>query len=154
MKLNKNGWGYFEFFAFLIIFIVCLIIAGLGLRQFGLLDEDWHFVDLETLKKPSNNNGGSSSRPVTYGDLREDMVEATMKYIEKYYNNQLGLDTLNIRVSQLKNEGFLEKFKDADGNDCSGYVSVYLDDQSRIQYDAYLKCKKYETTGYEERKDD
>lgn len=152
MKLNKNGWGYFEFFAFLIIFIICLVITGFGLRKFGLLDENWHFVDLEELKKP--NNSQNNNKPITYGDLREDMVEATIKYIEKYYNNELGLDTLNIRVSQLKREGLLDKFKDADGNDCSGYVSVYVDDTGKIRYDAYLKCKKYETTGYEERKDD
>jgi hypothetical protein len=149
MKLNKNGWGFVEFFAFLIIFVVCLFIASYGLRSFGLLDEDWHFIKNQDTNKVEDNKP-----KVTYGSLREDMVGATMKYIKKYYNDELGIDTLNIRVSQLKSEGLLDKFQDADGNSCSGYVSVYLDDLSRIQYDAYLKCKDYETTGYEERKDD
>lgn len=154
MKLNKNGWGFIEFFAFLIIFIVCLVISALGLKQFGLIDDDWHFIKLEDLNKPDNSTYNNDNTKVTYASLREDMVGATMKYIKKYYNDELGLDTLNIRVSQLKKEGFIEKFKDADGHECSGYVAVYLDNQNKIQYNPYLKCKKYETTGYEARKDD
>lgn len=153
MKLNKSGKGFVELFAFLLIFIICLVIAGLGLRQFGLLDEDWHFVKLEDLKKDNSKYEGDTTK-VTYASLREDMVGATIKYIKKYYNDELGLDTLNIRVSQLKKEGFIEKFQDADGKECSGYVSVYLDNNNKIHYDPYLKCKKYETTGYEARKDD
>ena len=151
MKLNKNGWGYAEFFAFLLVFIVCLVLTAWGLRKFGLLDENWHFVDLNNITDNNNNN---NQPKVTYASLREDMVSATMKYISKYYDNKLGLDTLHIRVSQLKNEGLLGEFKDAEGNKCSGYVSVYLDDLNRIQYDAYLKCDDYVTSGYEARRDD
>lgn len=152
MKLNKKGWGFLEFFAFLAIFVICLLIAMYGLRKFGLLDEDYHFVKFENINKPKEEQ--EEKPKITYGSLRDDMVGATMKYIKKYYDNNLGLDTLNIRVSQLKKEGFIEKFVDADGNECSGYVSVYLDEQNKIQYDPYLKCKGYETTGYEARKDD
>lgn len=151
MKLNKKGWGFFEFFVFLIIFIICLFIAMYGLRKFGLLDEDYHFVKFENINKPKEEQ--EEKPKITHGLLREEMVGATIKYIKKYYDNNLGLDTLNIRVSQLQNEGLLEKFVDANGDKCSGYISVYLDEQNRIQYDPYLKCKGYETTGYESRKD-
>lgn len=145
MKLNKKGWGFVEFFAFLLIFIICLLMVAFGLKKFGLLDDEWHFI-----KDQSNTD----TPKVTYSELREDMISATMKYINKYYNNELGEDTLNIRVSQLKKEGLLDTLRDDDGKKCSGYVSVYLNGQDKIQYDAYLKCKKYETTGYEARKDD
>jgi len=151
MKLNKQGWGFLEFFAFLIIFVICLFIAMYGLRKFGLLDDNWHFVKFENINKPKEEE---EKPKITYGSLREDMVGATIKYIKKYYDNNLGLDTLNIRVSQLQKEEFLGKFEDANGDKCSGYVSVYLDEQNKIQYDPYLKCKGYETTGYEARKDD
>lgn len=150
MKLNKNGWGYFEFFVFLIIFVICLIISFAGLRYVGLLDENWHFVDFEEIGKEKEEE----KKPFSYADLREDMVDATMKYISKYYNNELGLDTLNIRVSQLKKEGLITEFKDNKGKDCSGYTAVYKDDNGKIQYNPYLKCENFETDGYEERKDE
>ncbi len=151
MKLNKNGWGYLEFFVFLIIFVICLLISAFGLKQFGLIDDDWRFVKFEDIGKDKEEE---ENKTVSYPKLREDMVSATMKYISKYYNNELGLDTLNIRVSQLKREGYISEFKDAKGNDCSGYVAVFKDDSGKIQYNPYLKCKDYQTTGYEERKDD
>jgi len=146
MKLNKNGWGLVEFFMFLVIFIICLVISAVGFRKLGLVDENWRFVDdFSFTRKP---------KPQTnYLTLEEDTVNATKKYINDFYNNQLGLDTLNIKVSQLIDNKYMKEFKDADGKDCSGYVSVYLDDDNNIIYKPYIKCKKYETKGYEERKD-
>lgn len=150
MKLNKNGWGYFEFFVFLIIFVICLVISAVGLKQFGLIDDNWQFVKFEDIGK----NEKEEKLKKSYSDLRNSMVDGTIKYISKYYNNELGLDTLNIRVSQLKNEGYIKDFKDANGDLCSGYVSVYKDDNGKIQYNPYLKCKDFETGGYEARKDE
>lgn len=150
MKLNKNGWGYFEFFAFLIIFIICLIIAALGLKQFGLIDENWQFIKFEDIGK----NEKEEKLKESYSNLRNTMVDGTMKYISKYYNNELGLDTLNIRVKQLVEEGYITSFKDANGDACSGYTAVYKDDNGRVLYNPYLKCKDFETGGYEERKDE
>ncbi len=86
MKLNKNGWGFIEFFAFLAIFIICLLIAAYGLRQFGLLDDDWHFVEMDEWSNKEKEEDKDKPE-VTYASLREDMVEATKKYILYYYNN-------------------------------------------------------------------
>ena len=152
MKLNKNGWGYFEFFAFLIIFAICLIIAAVGLKKVGLIDENWQFVKFEDIGK----NEKEEKLKKSYSNLRNSMVDGTMKYISKYYNNELGLDTLNIRVNQLVKEGYIKAndFKDSNGGVCSGYTAVYKDDNGKIQYNPYLKCKEFETGGYEERKDE
>lgn len=146
MKLNKNGWGFLEFFIFLVIFAFCLIITAVGLKSVGLINEDWQFVKFSD-KKPTKVT-------TNYMALEEDMINGTKKYIEKFYNNQLGLDTLNIKVSQLIDNDCLEKLEDANGKSCSGYVSVYLNEENTIVYKPYMKCKKYETKGYEERKDD
>ena len=144
MKLNKNGWGFGAFFAFLGVFIICLLISMWGLQKFGLLDENYHFIDKKEEKvKPQ----------VNYSALREEMESASKKYIEKYYNNNLGIDTLYIRLSQLQSEDLIGELKDHNDKKCSGYVAVYLDNENKIQYNGYLKCKDYETTGYEERKD-
>jgi len=145
MKLNKNGWGFLEFFIFLAIFAICLIITFVGLRQFGLVDDNFQFVKFSD-RKPTKVT-------TNYMSLEDDMTVACKEYIKKFYDNKLGLDTLNIKVSQLIDNGQLTKLEDANGKACSGYVSVYLSDTNEIIYKPYLKCKKYETEGYEERKD-
>ena len=163
MKLNNNGWGFIEFFAFLVIFIGCLFATFAGLKKFGLVDENNQFVkDFSnvTLFKPSTNEEkeekekDKDKKIVSYAELQENMVSATKEYIKEYYDNNLGVDTLNIRVSQLKKNGFLKELKDNSGKNCSGYVSVYVDDNSEIKYDPYMKCNEYKTQGYESRKDD
>lgn len=146
MKLNKDGWGFGAFFAFLGVFIVCLLISMWGLQKLGLLDENYHFIDKTQEKK-------EEKKEVNYSSLREEMENASKKYIEKYYNNKLGIDTLYIRLSQLKSEGLIGDIKDSDDKNCSGYVAVFLDSENKIKYNGYLKCKNYETVGYEERKD-
>ena len=154
-KLNKNGWGFLEFFCFLVVFVVCLVGAFKGLQKLGLLDENNQFINNKNNSSSTNNKKDEEEKPkVSYKELQENMVEAAKKYISDNYNNQLGLDTLNIRVSQLKNTGLLKKLEDNEGRDCSGYVSVSVDASGENLYMPYLKCKDYVTEGYEERKDD
>lgn len=140
MKLNKKGWGYAAFFSFILLFIICLIVVAVALRAHGLLDENWSFKSISNKEKTN------------YTLLENNVVEASKKYVGKYYNNELGLDTLYIKVNQLVSNNFIEEVKDNDGT-CSGYVSVYLNDRNNIVYEPYLKCKKYTTKGYNERHD-
>lgn len=153
MKLNKNGWGFLEFFFFLIVFIVCLYVAFAGLKKLGLMDANNQFINNGSTNNTTNNK--KEEKPIiSYPSLEEKLVNGTKKYIEEYYNNNLGLDTLNIRASQLKTSGHLEKLEDTKGRACSGYVSVSKDVDGTIIYKPFLKCKEYETSGYEARKDD
>lgn len=146
--LNKKGWGILEAIVFLIVFVICLLFSFWGLRKLGLLGEDNQF-------KPSNEikNEKEEEKEFSYTDLENSIVISTKAYINDFYNNELGLDTLNIKVSQLIDNGYIKEVKDENNKNCSGYVSVYKENNENI-YKAYLKCKKYETNGYEERKDD
>lgn len=151
--LNKNGWGIAEALVFILIFAVCLLFSFWGLRRFGLVDENWQFYPSNITKKDDKKDNKTDVKKFSYTDLEEKMVESTKNYIKDFYNNELGLDTLNIRVSQLEDNGYLGDLKDDKNRDCSGYVAVYVENEETI-YKPYLKCKKYETKGYEERKDD
>lgn len=146
--LNKKGWGILEAIVFLIIFIVCLLFSFWGLKKLGLLGDDNQF-------KPSNEikNEKEEEKEFNYTDLENSIVISTKAYINDFYNNDLGLDTLNIKVSQLIDNGYIKEVKDENNKNCSGYVSVYKENNENI-YKGYIKCKKYETNGYEERKDD
>ncbi len=157
---NKKGWGFIEFIIFLLIFAICLLIAATGLKKLGLLDENFHIYNPnESSSNSSNTNKGKDNettkpKETDYKSLEESAVNATKKYIEDFYNNELGLDTLNIRVSQLVDNKYMNELEDVKKRKCSGYVSVYLDSEDVIKYDPYIKCKEYTTKGYEERKDD
>lgn len=146
--LNKKGWGILEAIVFLIIFIVCLLFSFWGLKKLGLLGDDNQF-------KPSNEikNEKEEEKEFNYTDLENSIVISTKAYINDFYNNDLGLDTLNIKVSQLIDNGYIKEVKDENNKNCSGYVSVFKENNENI-YKGYIKCKKYETNGYEERKDD
>ncbi len=142
---NKNGWGIIEFLVFMLIFLVCLVVVGAGLRYLGLLDEDFHIA---------NPNNKEEEKVTNYVSLEKEAVEKTKEYIKKYYDNNLGLDTLNIKISQLVENGYLKDYlRDANNKKCSGYVAVYKNDQNNIEYIPYIKCPEYTTNGYEERKD-
>ena len=92
MKLNKNGWGLLEFFIFLGIFIFCLLASAFALRKVGLLDENWNFSFYHD-QKPT------PQEKTDYSEVEENMVSASKKYINDFYNNQLGLDTRHMKVS-------------------------------------------------------
>lgn len=156
MKLNKNGWGFLEFFFFLIVFVVCLFVAFEGLKKLGLMDSNYQFINKNTTNSSNTDNKDKNEEKpiVSYPSLEEKLVESAKKYIAEYYDNQLGLDTLNIRASQLKNSGHLDKLEDSKERSCSGYVSVYVDVDGSTIYKPFLNCKEYKTPGYEERKDD
>lgn len=145
-ELNNNGWGLVSFLVFILIFVICLILSALGLKYIGLLDDDWHFVDFSILTKSKEEIDTS------YNILEEKMTSSAKRYINDYYSNNLGLDTLNIKVSSLVNNGYLSDFTDIYNKECTGYVSVYLENNTII-YKPYLKCNNYETIGYEKRKD-
>lgn len=145
MKLNKKGWGLGVFLVFIALFIICLLSVAIALRAHGLLDENWNWI------KPGQTTNKKDDK-TDYSKLEDELVIGTKKYIEEYYNNNLGLDTLNIKVKSLVDKGFIDEPKDKDGS-CSGYVSVYLNSSDEITFKPYLKCKKYETKGYTERHD-
>lgn len=145
MKLNKNGWGLLEFFIFLGIFIFCLLVSAFALRKVGLLDENWNFSFYHD-QKPT------PQEKTDYSEVEENMISASKKYINDFYNNQLGLDTLHIKVSSLVENNYMSEITDKDGK-CSGYISVYVDDNGASVYKPYLKCKSYTTSGYVERHD-
>lgn len=145
-SLNNNGWGLVTFLIFILIFIFCLIFSAIGFRYLGLLDEDWHFVDFSEIARVKEETENR------YKILEERMTNATKKYINDFYNNDLGIDTLNIKVSTLKDNGYIDNFTDSKDRECTGYTSVFKENAA-IQYVPYLKCKRYTTKGYEKRKD-
>ncbi len=139
MKKSKNGWGLQTALLFILMFLACLVIAIIGINKFGILG----YIDLPGVKDSSTN----------YELLEEKLVEAAKEYVYEEHENNLNENTLILRVSHLIKNKYLEEVSDNNGNVCSGYVEVIKTESNNIVYYPYLKCKKYTTYEYDERKD-
>ena len=163
MKMSKNGWGIISFLIFIVIFIICLIGSAMGFRKLGLLDENYHFVEFSEIKEnrermkqeeAEKKAAEKAKEEVTYDKLEEKMVTAAKKYVKDFYEDKIGDAKLSIKVSVLIDNKYMEILKDSKNRECSGYVTVSKNEDETNTYTPYLKCKKYETKGYESRKDD
>lgn len=139
--MKRNGWGLRVELLFILMFLVCLLIAIIGLNRMGLMGEG-NFNDS---KKEINTKE-------TYTLMEQKMVGATKEYVNSYYGGEYINDSITVRYSSLYYNNYLDKLTDNNGKECSGYVSVKNIDSVLI-YNAYLKCPGYRTSGYESVKD-
>lgn len=147
--MNKHGWGLSSELIFILIFIICLIIAVIGLKEFSLMEEF-----NPNYYSNTNTNNDSINKEYNYQELEVRLKNSTIDYINDVYNNDLGLDTLIIQSSLLRKMGYLNNYSDEDDKYCSGYCEVYLNENNEIIYEPYVKCGDYyESKGYVERKD-
>lgn len=127
MKLNKKGWALSTEVFYLIIFVICLIVAIIGIIRLGLY----------------LNNG---EKYFDYQSLEVKLEESSKNYV----SNKVEVDDYElVRSSTLKSNNYLSDFEDGKGNSCSGYVEVY----NNNEYKSYVKCPYYETFGYDSGKD-
>ena len=137
--MKRNGWGLRVELAFILMFLVCLVFATIMLNRLGLLGSDGYI-----------DNIGSGS--FSYETLENKLEESAKDYVREFYNGDTSKDMVVIRYNTLYYNGYLSKLLDKNGNSCSGYVEVYKNSNSLI-YFPYVKCKKYETNGYDDSKD-
>lgn len=168
----KKGWSLKTELIWLSVFVFCLIVAFIGIYRIGFLSSlndilNPDYVNVKKIDKTVNGNYGSTTNKNTvktsndstmsssfsYKSLEDKLSESAKNYIAEVYNEDIGLDTLIIKVSRLKENGYLSNFYDKNSVPCSGYVSVYKENET-IKYDPYIKCYSYTTSGYIERRDD
>lgn len=132
--MNKNGWGLRVELAFIIIFLICLMITTIGLINMGLLGDD------------SNNNSTNSSN-FSYQVLENQLNNASIRYYNDY-KYDLNDGSVVIRHSTLINSNYIGELIDGNGNKCVGYTKIIkqIDGPS---FTSYIKCQNYISNGYE-----
>lgn len=136
--MNKHGWGLRVELAFLLLFLVCIIISTIGLHKLGLLaTSDGGDMNLKEYTQDS-------------GAFDYDSLEAKVSSAARnYYNNNYpdgSLDTVIVSVSTLKRNGYLTPIYDSRNKECSGYAKI-LNTGTCV---SYIKCSLYKTVGYNE----
>lgn len=134
-KLNKNGWGLRSELMFIILFMVCLLIATIGLIRFGLLGDN------------NNVKGNINSPYFSYPALELQLNNASVRYYNSHYYNEYD-DNIIIRSYALVNFGYMKELLDEDGKPCVGYTRV-VNQNNGPSFTSYISCPKYKTNGYD-----
>ena len=134
--MNKNGWGLRVELAFLLLFLICLIMAVIGLHRMGVLGTDDGVYD-------DSNGYIYDNVNFDYDALERKVTNAASDYYKVVYNSKSD-DTIVVNTDKLKNGGYLDSIKDGRGKDCKGYAMIF--ESGNIV--SYIKCTFYTTVGY------
>lgn len=140
--MKKNGWGLRTELLFILMFIVCLVVATIGLNRIGFIGGTFSAIDMF--------NGKDTKE--SYIMIENDLVKVAANYATEYYGGKYPEDEFTIRLTTLINTGYTSKLTDPKNRECSGYVDVKKVNSSLI-YTPYIKCATYRTEGYKSNKD-
>lgn len=129
--MNKKGWGLRVELGFILLFLVCLLIATLGLNRLGIFSKSSDEIHID-------------SGTYDYVSIENKVTSAAKKYYSVNYPNGSN-DTLVVKTDTLKSNGYLSSIKDGLGRECSGYSKI-LPSGTCV---SYIKCSSYKTTGYD-----
>ena len=134
-NLNNNGWGLRAELMFILLFLICLLIATIGLIRFGLLGDD------------NDIKGNINSPYFSYQTLEIRLNNASIKYFESHVETG-NYDGMIIKSYGLVNLGYISELLDEDGNKCVGYTRV-VKQVNGPSFTSYISCPKYKTNGYD-----
>ena len=131
--MNKNGWGLRAELGFLLLFLICLLVATIGLHKMGIFGVGNTNINV-------NENGSFD-----YGNLENKVTIACKKYYSSNYPNGSS-DTIIMNLTTLKNTGYLSPIYDSLNRECKGYAKAL---PSGVCV-SYRRCSFYKTVGYSE----
>lgn len=137
MKLNNHGWGLREMLIYMAILIFFFGVAVFFIIQLS-----------EGLGDSFKNNihGGN-----TYGNIEENVKESALRYIEQYYETEVGTGTITVSTSNLIRYQLLSEFdlKTTEKKDsCHGYALIKKENDLLVS-SPYITCADYETIDYQ-----
>lgn len=134
---NNRGWGLST------MLILCAIIGFALIVSAVIYDRTF---DDNLLPNPTIKENPEQIKK--YDELEQDVIEATQKYVEKYYTNLPVGSKVSVSVKQLQKEKFLKELVAEPNIICSGYAS-FEKVNGKVEYHSYIKCgNEYTTRGY------
>lgn len=129
MKLNNRGWGLGIFLVFVMIFVLCIIVAGVNAYKIGLQ------------KEPSIQFGSDSGKSnyEKYKPLEDKIKLAAEEYKNVHYTDMSFGDSVFVTFKTLVANNHLSS-----SEGCTGYVKISDGDE----YIVYFNCPDYKSSGY------
>lgn len=146
MRINKKGWSLVAELIAILVAVILLVYAVYGLNQLGLIR---NMNEAIPLIKPDLIISGKT---ISYENVEDTLIDASKKYVEDRYNNDLVQNETILRVSHLIKNGYLSTIRDTKSKECSGYVMVVKNEED-VSYYPYLKCSNYTSEGYKDEYD-
>ncbi len=140
MKLNNHGWGLREMLLYCGILLLFLCIAVFFIIQAS-----------KGLEDIGESNNAIVEEEVSYSEIEENVKDASLLYVDAYYEEGIKTGTITITTDNLKKFNMLsidDLIPVGEKNSCNGYSLVKNEDNSLV-VSAYIKCSNYETNGYQ-----
>ena len=135
-KLNNKGWGMSVFIAFIVIFIIFLIISSVISYRMDLNHGNNLYVYINI-----------SVTSYDYTSLEIKLKNAAVSYVKQKDLKINTGETITVTYEELFNMHIINNLKDNVGT-CEGYVKLIYNGTS-ITYSPYIKCVgRYQTNGY------
>lgn len=135
--LNKNGWGFRTFIiAGSILFIALIITSFFIIRLYSSLP----------------NLNALMNEPLDYEDIEENLVESSLNYINKYYDEEITTGVIVISTDNLLKYNVIEKkdlIETTNEDECRGYALIRKEEGNLVST-SYIKCNNYITEGYQD----
>ena len=148
MKLNNRGWGLQAMLVgVLVLMIALVIIAVLIQKTFNDIMEP-----INNENHYSENESKDETKYGSYEEIENAIVSAAKKYQKEYYSNILDGEKISVTLKNLQEEKLIGEITDIKNDNvvCSGYA-IFINDDNKIIYNAYIKCgDNYETIGYQD----
>ncbi len=133
--MNKHGWGLRAELAFVLLFVICILVSTILLHRMGIFGRRDEVLD------PINY---TREKDFDFVSLEKTVSDAAKRYYnDLYYNN---MDTVIVSVDTLKNKGYMTSIFDNRNRECKGY-SMIVNGGNAV---SYIRCSTYKTTGYRE----
>ncbi len=128
-------WGLRWELCIIIVFILCLLVATIGLNRFGLLSSDNDYI---------RYIGEEEGDTFSYSELENKVSQAGSRYYKSYYSRGLSRST-TVSTNKLIDAGYLSTLYDGKGRRCTGYAYLTTSGSSF----GYVKCPRYRSEGYD-----
>lgn len=137
MPLNNHGLSMKEMIIYSSIMLIALFFAVFFVMQ--LMGEFG-----ESFKE-------SVTGKVTYATVERNVEEATLLYIDKYYKEGIGNDTITVLTDNLVSYNIIKESNliTSDNDSCSGYALVRKSTNDYIVAESYIVCQNYITEDFQ-----
>lgn len=86
----------------------------------------------------------------TYSTIESDISDSALKYMNKYYDDEVGMGTITVTTDNLIKYGIMYESDFATADDsCKGYALVKKDASKNLVANAFITCSEYETENYQ-----
>lgn len=150
MKLNNRGWGLQAMMAGVLILMMFLVIVAVLIQK--TFEDIMEPINNENHYSETEDKNETEIKYDSYEEIENTIINAAKKYQKEYYSDILDGEKISVTLKNLQEEKLIGEITDIKNDNvvCSGYA-IFINDDDKIIYNAYIKCgDNYETIGYQD----